>query len=484
MSRQLRSVLVLSLTLAAVMYAVASTAREGDDQSQLDRLLGLAMRSDFLREAAVALVDGVGPRVAGTSNGHRAETLAVQTLRRAGLPLVRRETFGVPLWQVSRASLTLVEPTEFSPAVVPLANSASTPPQGLILSVADAGFGTPEEIAALGEEARGAALLVREGSPPGSRWMHRSEKYENAAEGGAAAFLYAPDTPGQPMRSGTVTLSGEPGPIPALSIPAVTAAWFSRLLGRGTRVRVRVVLLADRIDGEAANVVADLPGRDSGEEILVGAHLDSWDRGQGAGDNATGTLVMWQAARTLVEQGARPRRTIRFISFMGEELGLLGSTAYAERHRAELGSVRAMVNLDMEGEPAGFSTMLQPQAAAFLSKLAGQLAGFGLDTQVPDRPGLHSDHQAFLLAGVPIIGVRSHLPRPVLEAYHSAEDTYDKLDLGQLQRAAAVTAALIWRLADSNEVPTAHRQAAEVEGALEAEGLHVREIAAHREVEH
>ncbi len=483
MKRPLYSAVVLSLA-ATLGLAAAASARDDGGQSQLDRLVGLTMRSGFLRQAAVSLLDDVGPRVAGTPNGRRAEDLAVETFRSAGLPLVRRETFSVPHWQVSRASLTLVVPTEFSPTVVPLANSASTPPQGLLLPVVDGGFGSTDELSALGEAVRGSALLVRQGAPPGGHWMHRSEKYENAVEAGAAAFLYTPDEPGQPMRSGTVTLSGAPGPIPALSIPAVTGDWFTRLLARGTPVKVRVLLLADRIESEAANVVADLPGREPDEQILVGAHLDCWDRGQGAGDNGTGTLVMWQAARTLVEQGIRPRRTIRFVSFMGEELGLLGSNAYAERHRDELASVRAMVNLDMEGEPLGFSTMLQPQAAPFLAALAHRLVGFGLGTEVPDRPGLHSDHQAFLLAGVPIVGLRSRLPQAVAAAYHSSEDTYDKLDLGQLQRAAAVTAALLWRLADEEELPTVHHEPSEVEAALESAGLHIRQLAAHREVEH
>lgn len=474
------AVLLIFLVVSCVSQTQAADSRD----DQLDRLLGLALRSPFLRQAAVRLIDRVGPRVAGTPNGSHAEDLAADLFREAGVPLVRREAVSVPLWQVHRATLTLVRPTSFSPPVVPLANSASTPPQGLLLRVVDAGYGTPAEFAALGEAARGAAVLVRTGVPKGQPWMHRSRKYDAAAAAGAAAFLYAPGTLDRPPRSGTVTLSGAPGPIPALSIPAKTGAWLARLAGAGADPEVRVTLLADRIPATAHNIVADLPGRDPAEVVLACAHLDSWDQGQGAGDNGTGTIVLWQAARTLVEQGLRPRRTIRFVSFTGEELGLLGSDAYVRAHATQLASIRAVVNLDMVGEPTGFATMLQPQAAPLLADLATQLSGFGLSTEVPDRPGLYSDHQPFLLAGVPVLVLRSHLPAAVGAAYHSADDTFDLLDLGQQQRAAAVTAALLWRLANAEPLPTVHLEPNVVLDELEAAGIEVRAVAGHPEAAH
>jgi carboxypeptidase Q len=475
-----RAVLPTLCVLLVVLGIVTANAADSHDD-QINRLLGLALRSPFMRQAAVRLIDRVGPRVAGTPNASRAEDLAAEIFREAGVPLVRREPVSVPLWQVHRASLVLVQPTSFSPPVVPLANSASTPPQGLLLRVVDAGFGTPDEITALGDAASGVALLVRTGVPQGQPWIHRTRKYDAATGAGAAAFLYTPAGLEQPLRSGTVTLSGAPGPIPALSIPATTGAWLARLAAAGANPEVRVTLLADRVPATAYNIVADLPGRDSSEVVIACAHLDSWDQGQGAGDNGTGTLVLWQAARTLVEQGLRPRRTIRFVSFTGEELGLLGSETYVRDHAAQLESIRAVVNLDMVGEPTGFATMLQPRAAPLLTKLAQQLAGFGLSDQVPDQPGLYSDHQPFLLAGVPILVLRSRLAAAVGAAYHSARDTFDLLDLGQQQRAAAVTAALLWKLANTEPLPTAHVDPKVVRDELEAAGIDVRAVAGHPE---
>jgi len=442
------------------------------------------MGSGFLRESAVELIDGIGPRLAGSANCLRAESLAKARFRQAGVPLVREEPVPVPLWQVHRASVTLVSPTTFDAPAVALANSASTPPQGLLLPVVDAGHGTPEEFEALGERVRDAAVLVRTGVPEGHPWLHRSAKFAAAVRAGAAVFLYAPSKPGQPIRSGTITLTGAPAPIPALSVPGTFAAWISRLLERNLQVKIRCTLLADRLPATAHNVVADIPGSSPQEIIVVGAHLDSWDRGQGAGDNGIGTLVLWQVAKVLVDQGLRPRRTIRFVSFTGEELGLLGSRRYVLDHGDELPSIRAMINLDMVGDPVGFGTMLQPDASPLLQDLAERLRGFGLDTAVPDKPGLYGDHQPFLLAGVPIIRVRSHLRPEVAAAYHSAGDTFDKLDLGRQQRAAAVTAALVWTLANVPELPTRARTVAEVREGLQSTGIDISRLPFPTEGEH
>ncbi|NOZ94183.1 MAG: M28 family peptidase [Acidobacteria bacterium] len=450
---------------------------------QLDRIVGMAMGSGFLRDSAVKLIDGIGPRLAGSANDLRAEALAEARFREAGVPLVRQEPVPVPLWQVHRATVTLLSPTSFDAPAVALANSASTPPQGLLLRIVDGGFGTPEELRALGDAVRGAAVLVRTGVPQGHRWMHRSAKYAAAAEAGAAVFLFAPSKPDQPIRSGTITLTGAPGPIPALSVSGTFAAWLSRLLERGVEVRARCTLMADRIPATAHNVVADIPGSSPRDVILVGAHLDSWDRGQGAGDNGLGTLVLWQVAKVLVDQGLRPRRTIRFVSFTGEELGLLGSRRYVLDHRSELPSIRAMINLDMVGDPTGFGTMLQPGLNPLLELLAARLAGFGLEATVPAKPGLYGDHQPFLLAGVPIVRVRSRIRPEVAAAYHSSADTFDTLDLGRQQRAAAVTAALVWALANVPELPTRTLSRESLEEGLGAAGIDPAQLSFPREAD-
>ncbi len=460
----MKRTLAPTVTACLLLLAVAATAQEAPPR--VDELVGIALTSPELRDAAPELLDRVGGRVTGTPAGERAQALAERVLRQAGVPLVRREPFEVPVWRPRRVTLALEEPTRQRLPALPLWSSGTTQPQGLVAPVVDAGHGTPEELAALGERVAGAAVLVGPGVPEGHRWLHRSEKYAAAVAARAAAFLYAPEDPEAPARAGTVSLEGAPGSIPALSLDGAVGSRLRRLAAEGG-CTVRIVLLADRVTGTAANVVADIPGRRPEEMVLVGAHLDSWDLAQGAWDNGAGTLVLWQAAAALVAFGQRPLRTVRFVCFMGEEQGLLGSKAYVERHRAELGRIRAMLNLDMVGEPTGFGEMLQPGLDPLLERLARRLAGLGLATKVASRPGLFSDHGPFLLAGVPVVTVRSHLPEAVGRAYHSRLDIRDLLDEGMLQRAAAVTSALVWTLANADPLPTRQLDPAEARRLLE-----------------
>jgi Zn-dependent M28 family amino/carboxypeptidase len=88
-------------------------------------------------------------------------------------------------------------------------------------------------------------------------------------------------------------------------------------------------------DHNAYNILADIPGVDpKAGYVMAGAHLDSWVAGDGAADNGAGSAVVMEAARILASIGARPRRTIQFALWAGEEQGLLGSSAYVEKHLA------------------------------------------------------------------------------------------------------------------------------------------------------
>ena len=146
------------------------------------------------------------------------------------------------------------------------------------------------------------------------------------------------------------------GALPVLSLAKEDVLFLRRLLPLG---RFGVTLdVANTIDTSLAqerNVVAEIAGTTTGEVVLVGAHVDSWDLGQGAQDDGVGVAAVLEAARILKSLGIKPRRTIRFVFFSGEEQGLLGSRAYVERHRNELDGLRAVVIMDSGAQtPRGF----------------------------------------------------------------------------------------------------------------------------------
>src|SRR5262249_56163109 len=103
--------------------------------------------------------------------------------------------------------------------------------------------------------------------------------------------------------------------------------------------------------GRERNVVADLPGDDTREMVLLTAHFDDWDPAQGANDNGAGVAVVLEAARIFKRLGIRPKHTIRFVFFSGEEQLSNGSRAYIDRHKAEVDSNRPVINIDCRAPP-------------------------------------------------------------------------------------------------------------------------------------
>jgi Zn-dependent M28 family amino/carboxypeptidase len=213
--------------------------------------------------------------------------------------------------------------------------------------------------------------------------------------------------------------------------------------------------------GTVLNVVGEWRGRDpavAGEVFLLGAHLDAWDVGDGALDNGTGVLASLSAARALVASGQRARRTVRIVLFAGEELGLVGSREYVAAHAATQRDILAMMNLDMVGAPRGYGATGHAEADTLFARLARApaLRDLGLETEVNHGGGPGSDHQPFLLAGVPTIYVETVLPPDAPRWYHNAADTFDKIDLDAVRGTAAAVAAAVWALADHPGRPLRH----------------------------
>src|SRR5262249_50636980 len=161
--------------------------------------------------------------------------------------------------------------------------------------------------------------------------------------------------------------------IPAAAVSSEDADLLHRLLRGGKKVRLRLKLTSHlESDVESANVVGEVPGRERPQEVvLLGAHLDSWDLGTGAVDDAAGCAIVMDAARIVGLMGRAPRRTVRVVLFMNEEMGLSGALAYAARHAAELPRHVAALEVDSgEGRPSGFGAVGGPRAVALLGKLA------------------------------------------------------------------------------------------------------------------
>jgi carboxypeptidase Q len=182
----------------------------------------------------------------------------------------------------------------------------------------------------------------------------------------------------------------------------------------------------------------------------LGAHLDSWELGTGALDNGCNAALVVDALRAIKASGVKPRRSIRFILFSGEEQGLIGSRAYAVAHRFELDKAAGVVVYDSgTGKTTGFALGGRKDVEGAARELIAPLAQFGVKELKPDIEW-GTDHFDFLLEGVPTF-VADQQEANYLENYHAVSDTYDKVDFAQLKKHVAEAAALSVGLADLPE---------------------------------
>jgi Zn-dependent M28 family amino/carboxypeptidase len=239
--------------------------------------------------------------------------------------------------------------------------------------------------------------------------------------------------------------------IPGAAVTAEDADLIHRLLASGERVRVRLRLGCRTLpDVESANVVADLPGRERPDEIvLIGAHLDSWDLGTGALDDGAGVAMVMETLRLLKALGLTPRRTVRGVLYMNEENGLRGARAYAETHAAELSRHVAALETDSgAGRPTGWSTTMGTGGLDVMKDVARLLAPVGADAVTPGGGG--ADIEPLHAAGVPLLGLRLDASR-YFDWHHSPADTLDKVDARELASGAAALAVAAYVLADMPE---------------------------------
>jgi hypothetical protein len=425
--------------------------------STLSNIVDRALAAVELPVLAAGLIDTIGGRLSGTPAGTRAEGWAAGWLRSFGADSIWLEVVHMPVWRRGAARAQVVTPAALRHRRIDvLAYGYSPGIDADSLPVIDLGRGDTAVVAGLGGRARGAVLLADVLSPG---------MVAKAMELGAAALLRVSLEPGRLPQARLAPGLERPAPLAVLATPREDGLWLRRQLASGP-LTLRLQVEAETRQGTATNVVADWRGSDpalADEVVLLAAHLDAWDVGAGALDNGTGVLAVMTAARAIFGGPARARRTVRVVLFAGEELGLVGSQEYVRAHAIALPEVVAMMNLDMVGAPQGYGATGHEEADTLFARLASQpeLRDLGLTTQVDHGGGPGSDHQPFLLAGVPTIYVRSTLPEDAPRWYHNAGDTLDKIDLEAVQATGAAAAAAVWALADHRGRPLRHLSAEE-----------------------
>ncbi|WP_242917727.1 M28 family peptidase [Pontibacter liquoris] len=416
----------------------------------------------------------IGHRLTGSENGKKAEEYAYNLLRSYGFKDVRYQPFEVESW--SRGTLQVEVGTKAGQlAPVKSVSLAHSPVKAdLTAAVVDMGNGLEVDYAARPAAVKGKIALVYlgvlPGSPEGTGSLHRSEKTAIAIKYGAAGIIIINTVEGGTLLTGTASVTGKLIPIPAVCIGKEDGFKLKEQL-KAAPLQAHIAMTNTSGMIKARNVVATLKGKSKpNEKIVVGGHLDSWDLASGAIDNGIGSFSVLDMARTFKTLKLQPSRTIEFVMFMGEEEGLLGSKAYiadAIKNKS-IENVAFMLNYDMTNDPKGYNA--SDASCKELFKSIGAIAA-KIDTtfknEFSSRAGLHSDHQPFMLHGVPTGGsFGGKLPNNSGGCYHADCDAFNLVDEAGLKNTVRFSAMLLYGLADTPQLPAKRRNDAETRAFL------------------
>jgi len=421
-------------------------------------IVGEVLTSRAAHEMLLALCDTYGSRFAGSADERRAGRFIFRHWRDLGLKHVHREPFEILAWRRGPAHLEVLEPVRRTLECIALPNTPPTPRGGITAEFASVGDGTPDEFARAGRRLRGRLVMASSKSPADQkRWIHRMEKYGRSIGAGAQAFLFVNHVEGLLPPTGSLTQRAR-RTIPGVGIARETGALLDRLAEKGP-VKLKLVVGGRSLTVTTHNIVGEIAGRRHPESVvLVGGHYDGHDISQGAGDNASGVAAVTEAARVLAPHADAIDRTIRFVAFAAEEVGLLGSAAYAAAHTDELDGVRFMLNVDGAAGPGPFGVSFDrwPDLAPLLTEI-GKAMCYPL--RATQRLGIYSDNFAFFLAGVPTGTMVSADTGTRGRGFgHTAADTADKPPMRNLQESSSVVARLLLRLANREDWPIAGRR--------------------------
>ena len=432
------------------------------------------------------LSDRIGPRLTGSPLLKQANDWTADMFRNYGLSKVHLESYTIPhAWVRGTATARIVAPTEHPLTIASAAWSPNT--KGMVRGpVVYFDAKKPEEFAKFHGKLNGAIVItsdpqslspqrpsdpnfgmtrpMQEPPPPVGQpaLPDPFEKRQAEAEArtkflqqeGVVAILRDSDKPHSLLNM--TDISPEPfqvGAIPTAFITGEGYRMIFRLLKKGpVDVEIEITNSLSAKPVEVYNTVADLPGAEKPDEIVIlGAHLDSWDLGTGSTDNGTGSMAVLEAARALAKLNLKPKRTIRFVLFTGEEEGLVGSKEYVKAHKGELDKISAALVHDTgTGRVLAIGMHDNYQDRAIVDQVIAPLASLSL-LEPTTRRTFGTDSLSFDEAGVPGFwcvqaGAEYRL------THHSQSDTFDKVWKDDINQGAQLLAAWAYNTAELPEM--------------------------------
>jgi len=422
-------------------------------QEDADQLIEAALDDSAAFERLAYLADTFGARFSGTENLERAIEWILTEMEADGLDNVHGEEVMVPQWVRGEESLTMLEPQPNNDMqILGLGGSIGTPEEGITAEVLV--VSSFEDLEARKEEAPGKIVLYNVPFTSYGRTVeYRTNGANEAAAVGAVASLVRSVGPASLYTPHTGVMRYAEGvrQIPHAAVTVEDAMMMQRMQDRGQTIRVRLYMEAEMLpDVPSHNVVAEVVGSEQPEEVVVlGGHIDSWDVGQGAMDDAGGCVAAWEAVRLLKELGLQPRRTVRVVMWTNEENGLRGGNAYRDAHMDELDDhVLAMESDSGVFKPNGFGFTGSPEAYAIVQEIGKLLER--IESGTITKGGGGADIGPIMREGVPGMGLSVDGSK-YFWYHHTNADTMDKLDPHEFNLAVATMAVMAYVVADLPE---------------------------------
>lgn len=399
----------------------------------------------------------IGHRLTGSANGSKAEEYTFNKFKEYGFEDVKFQEFETKAW--ARGTIAVTIDGDSVKAVTLGHAPVSADVTGELV---DMGNGLDADYKANPGAAKDKIVLiyigVLEGSAEGTKNLHRSEKTAIAINNGAKGVIIFNQVDKGVLLTGTASVTGELIPIPAICIAKEKGFELKEKLKAGKKVQAHITMTNHSDVIKARNVVATLKGSElPDEKIIIGGHLDSWDLATGAIDNGIGSFAILDIARAFQANKLKPKRTIQFVMFMGEEQGLLGSTHMVEEavKDGSIENIKYMFNIDMGGNPIGVNAGGKLNDTTFFKSIGTDI--MAIDTiyknKFSNRSGLHSDHQPFMLEGVPILSVTSNLDRSIYGCYHSDCDDFNLVNEAHIRNTARFGTMILFALANADKLP-------------------------------
>lgn len=395
---------------------------------------------DFLQR----LCDEAGGRLPGSTNNTRALEILQEELKKYGMNPAS-ELFEMPGWFRGDDEVIVTAPQKRKLRVVALGYVEQT--DKFESEIVYAKYGLEENYEGL--DAKGKIVLVTQEAPKDKEQPLRYESIDVAAGHGAKAILFINEKSGMLVLDGASNFQGNKAKIPAYSMTFEEGMWLKRLLSKGIKTAATVETKSRCEKITTQNTVVTFPGK-SAKKIVIGAHFDSWDLGQGAVDNGYGTSILFDVARLINECSAKNLYTVECVWLNAEELGLWGAKKYVEMHKND--SIIAMINMDMTGYPTGFNVMGFDEFKPFFENMITKLNGFNLNQSVVSSPWTNSDHMYFMFRGIPSFTLQAYLDKDMYHYYHDYGDTFDKVNKKFLVEAAAVVSSVVYNLANDESL--------------------------------